>query len=121
MTDTTRFEQQEINDVVYLLRNADRPKEVDRLQRHAAAIINQLLTDNAALREELEQVKAERDAWENAHHDIGLYPAAMRGFGSADYEQRSDYQNGWNAAVKAFLEEYIAQMKALSNSEGKEA
>lgn len=30
--------------------------------------------------------------------DVGIYPKAMRGFGDKDYEERTQYQEGWNAA-----------------------
>lgn len=30
--------------------------------------------------------------------DVGIYPKAIRGFGDEDYEERTQYQEGWNAA-----------------------
>ena len=39
--------------------------------------------------------------------DVGVYPKAVRGTGDGDYEERSDYQNGWNAATKDVIDRYV--------------
>jgi len=43
---------------------------------------------------------------EKAHDDLGIYPRAIKG-GPNAYEERGDYQNGWNAAVMAYTHKMV--------------
>lgn len=42
--------------------------------------------------------------------DVGVYPASIVG-GPSAYEQRSEWQNGWNAAIRDVLARYEAATK----------
>ena len=42
--------------------------------------------------------------------DIGIYPKAVVG-GPNPYEKRSDYQNGWNAALREVLKTITPYLK----------
>ena len=56
---------------------------------------------------------------EKAQDDMGIYPAAIKG-GPNAYDKRSDWQEGWNAAVMAYTNKLVAYeefMNSLSNEQ----
>lgn len=55
---------------------------------------------------DLRRIALEGKLYEKAHEDMGIYPMSVSGPGG--YEQRNEYQNGWNAAVSAILKKVIA-------------
>lgn len=56
--------------------------------------------------EEIRQLAIEGCINEKAHDDLGIYPRSVQG-GSNAYEQRSDYQNGWNDAIMEHTQKVI--------------
>lgn len=43
---------------------------------------------------------------DKAHSDMGIYPKSIKG-GPNAYEERNDYQNGWNDAVMAYTHKLV--------------
>lgn len=47
---------------------------------------------------------------------MGIYPMSMKG-GPKDYEQRTEFMEGWNAAVMEITRKYVDIAKALEDKE----
>jgi hypothetical protein len=58
--------------------------------------------DDKAMVALVERLRAVYDG-DDPKADIGIYPAAVKGFDDErDYEQRDGFKNGWNAAVMEY-------------------
>ena len=58
------------------------------------------------------QIKRLRDALDAAT-DVGIYPQSVKGNpdGKGDYEERTEYMNGWNQHAKMALADAIIRLQ----------
>ena len=94
--------------------NKELIEQMRALQEMGATMVD--TASAASLCDRLEAAEAEIERlrnkwWEEGISEMGVYPQAIRGAGELDYEERSQFQNGWNACVI----EYAVMLTKLLN------
>lgn len=71
-----------------------------------------------SLQEKLDVHRRAVEALKAADLDMGIYPAAVRGWGEQDYEQRDGFKNGWNACITEYGHKTFSILCAAQKESG---